>query len=267
MSNEIIKNMPFDEYLSLKRLSASGIKKLLVSSQDFWTSSWMNPNKREYKSDAFNLGTAYHTRILEGESVFNYRYAMIEKVDGRTKEGKAYKKSWALEHPNANPIDEETYADINNAMACNLEQFQGGDSEVTILWNDSETNTPMKARIDYLKAGNIYDLKTFSNDNADINQLIVRNITDYKYHVQAAVYCEALPEHDFTFVFQQTGQVNNCLVKHLPSNLMITESGRQLMRKGINKFAEKYLEFGDKPWYDPIFIEEFTDEQFPIWAL
>lgn len=263
----IVYDMPSDEYHSLKRFSASGVKKILTSSQDFWVSSWMNPNKREYKSDAFNVGTAYHTCILEGVDVFNKRYAVKPDCDKRTKEGKEIYAAWMAEHPNAEPIDADLYTDILAAKANDLEEFRDGYPEVTVLWDDEETGVPMKSRIDYLKLGKINDLKTFSNSSGmDINRLLARHIVQYHYHIQMATYTEALPGHEFNFIFQQTGQVNNCIVKPFPSSLLLANKGQQLMRYGINKFANMYREFGDSPWYDNFSNESFKDEDFPLWV-
>jgi hypothetical protein len=69
-------DLPFDEYLAIPALSNSGIKKLLISSLDFWTHSWMNPNPpKDKEAKHFLDGRAYHARILEGEDAFNSRYA------------------------------------------------------------------------------------------------------------------------------------------------------------------------------------------------
>lgn len=63
-----------DEYHALPCLSASGIKSLLISPTDFWTWSWMNPNKPSGDTEARIIGTAYHKRILEGKDAFYNRY-------------------------------------------------------------------------------------------------------------------------------------------------------------------------------------------------
>lgn len=67
--------MPDEEYHAIPALSASGIKNILVSPMDFWARSWMNP-KHEFKTSvSMEMGTAYHTRILEGKGVFDTTYA------------------------------------------------------------------------------------------------------------------------------------------------------------------------------------------------
>ena len=71
-------NLPEQEYHSLKRMSASGIKKISTSVLDFWSTSWLNVNREEYFEDreAFKIGKAYHSMILEGLDVFNRNYTV-----------------------------------------------------------------------------------------------------------------------------------------------------------------------------------------------
>lgn len=62
--------LPFDVYLAVQRLSASGIQKLCASPATFWTDSWLNPDKPEEDEDdnaARMLGRAYHCARLEPE--------------------------------------------------------------------------------------------------------------------------------------------------------------------------------------------------------
>ncbi len=68
--------MPDHEYHAEPSLSASGIKKILVSPMDYWATSWMNQTRQDERtSDAMDLGTAYHKRILEGRAAFQANYA------------------------------------------------------------------------------------------------------------------------------------------------------------------------------------------------
>lgn len=73
--------MPDEEYHALQCVSSSGIKDFLVSPIMFWANSWMNPFKDdedeqdERKSHAKTLGTAYHTRLLEGVHKFEENYS------------------------------------------------------------------------------------------------------------------------------------------------------------------------------------------------
>lgn len=75
--------VPEDDYHKIPRFSCSGVKNMMVSELDFWTESWLNPEKAEEREDGedkedtmFKMkGRAYHCRLLEGRAVFNARYA------------------------------------------------------------------------------------------------------------------------------------------------------------------------------------------------
>jgi hypothetical protein len=68
--------LPDDDYHAQPRLSASGIKNLLVSPMDFWARSWLNPAARndDDEPEWAIKGRAYHARICEGKEVFYQRY-------------------------------------------------------------------------------------------------------------------------------------------------------------------------------------------------
>jgi len=280
MTAQIIKNMPAEEYHALKRFSASGIKKILVSAQDFWKGSWMNPEPYKDESDAMNLGSAYHTRILEGEKAFMNTYAVPPECDKRTKEGKATYAAWSAINANKKPIEEHLWKHIISAGeriesdATLKDYFHGGDAEVTVLWDDESTGVPMKARFDYIKQAKkkLNDLKTFSNSSGhDLERLIPTSIKKYKYHVQLAVYDEAYKmafneEPDITLFFQQAGNVNNIVIKKFPQSTLMFQVGQIEARKGVEKFAEMYRKFNTNQWFDDIIIGPLKDEDFPAWA-
>lgn len=71
--------LPDTEYHAIPALSSSGIKKLRISTLDFWARSWLNKMPKDEdlneESDAKILGKAYHARILEGRDAFLERFA------------------------------------------------------------------------------------------------------------------------------------------------------------------------------------------------
>ena len=70
-------NLPEAEYHALRRLSASGIKNILISLPTFWAKSWMNPevaDSDDKDTNAQILGRAYHAAIFEPETLAD-RYA------------------------------------------------------------------------------------------------------------------------------------------------------------------------------------------------
>lgn len=176
--------------------------------------------------------------------------------------------------------------------------FRGGYPEVTVLWTDRETGVRMKSRIDYLKPRAIIDLKSFANKSMkNIERAITGEIANYRYFIQAAVYCEALdqakelvkagkvigdvdpdwlkqccatPEHQFMFVFQKSTKAPLVRARIIPRDRMLIESGRSAMKIGMRQFREFYDRFGDQgePWIDieamqPVNVE---DDEIPVWA-
>lgn len=77
-------DLPFDEYLAIPCLNASGIKELNISETDFWARSFMNTDNDTVDDDtrAKIEGRAYHKRILEGEAAFYEQYALEWEDDG-----------------------------------------------------------------------------------------------------------------------------------------------------------------------------------------
>lgn len=75
MEDGVYFNLLEDEYHAEQRLSASGIKWLHVSPEDFWARSWMNPIKEVKETKFMEMGSAYHKRILEGREAFYTEYA------------------------------------------------------------------------------------------------------------------------------------------------------------------------------------------------
>lgn len=71
------------DYFAVPAFSTSGIKEASVSFQDFWETSWMNPERREReRTDFFDFGSALHCLVLEGEAAYTARYATaIDKAD------------------------------------------------------------------------------------------------------------------------------------------------------------------------------------------
>lgn len=63
-----------DDYHGQQRLSASGIKNMVVSPANFWAESWMNPRKPEQDKDWATFGRAAHKRICEGSTAFYNAY-------------------------------------------------------------------------------------------------------------------------------------------------------------------------------------------------
>lgn len=70
--------MPEETYHAIHAASTSGLKRLAVSSMDYWADSVLNPDRDEDKvqRDYFDFGKAIHCLVLEGEDCYAERYVI-----------------------------------------------------------------------------------------------------------------------------------------------------------------------------------------------
>jgi hypothetical protein len=74
--------MPAEEYHADPAFSTSGVKDILVSPLTYWVNSALNPDHEPPEESVFmGMGTAFHTRLLEGAEVFTERYAVLPSKD------------------------------------------------------------------------------------------------------------------------------------------------------------------------------------------
>lgn len=68
--------MPDEIYHAIPAASTSGLKKMAVSTMDYWATSYLNPDKIEVQKSYFDLGKAIHAFVLEGEDAYIDRFAV-----------------------------------------------------------------------------------------------------------------------------------------------------------------------------------------------
>lgn len=291
VSDGIHFDMPEEEYHAVPRLSASGVKRMLVSPLDFYMSSWMNQDRKDKRTAALDLGKAYHKLILEGEDAFDAAYAVEpdqSDYEGLLSCGDDY-KAFLAEHggkksgTNAELIERireidavvpiwpeilreftegldgrsslsrANWAEIQRArfiilnMPSAKKAFGNGAPEVSLFWTNRD-GVKMKARLDYLQAKTILDVKSFANImDKDVVSAVTSAVGRHRYDVQAVIYTDGiaavkklyadhgdaivsgsppdrLPRHwlrsamsapdiRFFFVFVQTGDVPNLIIR------------------------------------------------------
>src|SRR5947207_11856418 len=175
-------------------LSASGAWLLAeeCAAKFLWRSPWNPLYVPEAKTD-FDIGVAAHLAVLEPERQAD-SIVLIEAGDYRTT--KAREARDAARAAGLVPLL-PYQVDIVHAIAGSIrahpiasEAFRGGEAEVTLIWQDSETGIPCKARPDYLPAHGrwLVDLKTALSANP-------RSWRDQAYrlgyHARAAWYLDA----------------------------------------------------------------------------
>ena len=205
------------------------------------------------------------------------------------------KADYEVEHHGKEFLFPDLIARIETAAAMiehhpeNQKLITGGFPEVSIFWTQDEIR--FKARIDYLKPRAMIDLKTFGNYlSKPIDAAIYSAMASGKNHVQAAFYMRAFeaakrgPSHNptseqitflaqmrecqepgFYFLYQQKGIVPLARAKKFLRGSMWS-CGEVAIEEAIRRFRENMKHFGDLPWVDTASIEEFQDDQFPVYA-
>lgn len=255
------------EYFALDRMSNSALKHFKRSPRHYL----YNKNNKQEPTPAMIFGSAFHCYILEPNR-FKTEYAVKSKVDGRTKEGKAYNENFFLENSNKNIIDFEDYTTIQrmqeklskNIFAMELLNTPG-EVEKPFLWDDELTGIPMKGKMDKVCPQFTIDLKTTINAQPDSFATTCFN----DYLTQPSVYMDArkhagMNKGDFYFI---------AIEKEPPFGISIHKCGRDFTDRGREAYSTilqdyaYWLEMGspdvDYFWHAP---KGYFSLNLPYWA-
>lgn len=184
--------LPAEEYHADPALGSSGIRDLMISPLRYWVNSPHNPNGPvDEGSDAKDLGTYLHDLLLEGGTK-----PYIVKPEGMsfaTKEGKAWRDDHAdfVIVSQAQHATQQTMFDALDLSGTRA-RFAGGQPEVSVFWTE-KTGQRCKIRLDYLKADEAIDLKTYSNSmDKDTETAVAHTIASRRIAVQAFWYDRGL---------------------------------------------------------------------------
>ena len=216
------------EYRSDPSWNQSFLKKMMISPAHAKASIGKPP------TDAMEFGSALHDYILEPDT-FYARYRVMDKLDGRTKEGKAQAEDRArLEAHGVKILTSADMALLNgmwegiekNPLAAGYIWGGEGYNEHPLFWTCHYTGTPCKARLDRVVPGRyIVDLKTIGKEAS--KSALWYQIRDFGYDFQAAFYQEAwrmtagevLP---FIMVFVETKPPHGVRVVRLEQEMVNT---------------------------------------------
>jgi hypothetical protein len=159
------------DYHAMRALSASGAWLLAeeCAAKFLWRSPW-NPHYVPEAKTEFDIGVAAHLAVLEP---VRQAECIVEIEAGDYRTTKARDARDAARTAGKVPLLPYQF-DIVRAIAGSIrshpiasQAFVGGEAEVTLIWSDSETGIPCKARPDYLPAHGrwIVDLKTAASAN------------------------------------------------------------------------------------------------------
>lgn len=147
------------------------------------------------KTAALDMGTALHCLLLEPEQ-FDRRFIVAPSFNRRTSQGKADEQAFINETriQRVTVLDAEQGRKLQlmreSVLAHHAARFfleADGPCESSVYWSDPETEELCRIRPDkYLTSRPvIVDVKKVS----DMSRF-ARHIEEFRYHVQAAMYCE-----------------------------------------------------------------------------
>jgi len=187
-------------------LSASVAQVLLRESprKAWFSHPRLNPDYREEQDGKFDIGTAAHSLLLEGDD----RMLVVDADDWRTKAAKEARAG--ARRDGKIPVLARQAASVRAMVGaareflkdCEItEYWNEADSEVAAIWR--EASVWLRCRFDRLSKNHrcIIDYKTTENASPEV---FSRQITRMGYHIQESFYrraVRALGEKDPAFVF------------------------------------------------------------------
>ncbi len=184
------------DVLTMEPSLSSSIAKLLCLSSPLHAKMAhprLNPGAVEQEDERFDIGTAAHAILLEGVNA-------VKVVDARDWRTNAAKEARDIARANGQiPLLAHVWNDVENMVAGIKGQlakhtdggqamFTNGKPEQTLIWQEDD-GTWCRARLDWLRPGNIDDLKTCPNANPEA---VSRSLFGMGYDIQAAFYLRGL---------------------------------------------------------------------------
>lgn len=221
-----------------------------------------------------NVGSAVHALVLQPDR-FDELVAVAKKVDGRTKEGKAYKEEFEAKIAGKGlAVIDEAELVTCTAMKQAVRQHPAaaallerpGAPEITLVWDVGGIRC--KARCDYVIDGEagepdiIVDLKTTADASP---AAFARSIADLGYHLQAAWYLQG-----YEAVTGRRAEYRIIAVENeYPYDVVVYRIGRETLQIGYHQIGEclkRYAEcVASGEW--PGYAAEELEIGLPIWAL
>lgn len=296
--------LPAKDYHDDPALGSSGVRDLMISPLRYWINSPYNPDRpkdEDTETAAKFLGSYLHDLLLEGGTA---PYAVKPSgMSFATKDGKA----WRDEQEEAGRVivtQDQNRSQLVMFRALEqtgvLDRFDGGEPEVSVFWTE-KGGQRCKIRIDYLKADEALDLKTYANSmDQETEVAVARTVAARRISVSAFWYdrgigkmLEMLKADPFTlrtsqertdlvtslrarageaiphwYVFCETGRYPNITARRFESH----DNGElnaywRWAKMGVefatSRFATCMAKYGpDKPWLEDVFFKEFVDDDF-----
>ncbi|ECH2928139.1 exonuclease VIII [Salmonella enterica] len=201
------------------------------------------------KTKALDMGTALHCRLLEPDE-FKNRFIIAPEFNRRTTAGKEEEKAFLENCANSGKTImtaedgrklELMYGSVMAHPGCRALLEAEGKTESSIYWTDTETGELCRIRPDKFLTNSplILDVKKVT----DMSRF-ARHVEEFRYHVQAAMYCEGWKAYSGEtprFAFLAVSESIDC--GKYPVHLYILEDehhdiGYSLFRRDLNTYHE-----------------------------
>lgn len=251
--------MTYAEYARIPAVNWSRLKSLRVSPLQYQHD--LTAPREE--TGFLRIGTTMHAYILEPET-FRDRFCVYEGAVRRGKEWEAFKAA------NANAtilIASEMEAAVGCAKAVLAHPvaapfLRGGFKEAVLQWEDAETGTKCKARLD-IAGARLVDLKSAGQIG---KRRFASQAASLGYHGQFAYYEDGLrangiePTGDPVMIVVQSEPPHDVITYRMPPHVI--DAGRAEYRALLELLAE-CEESGVWPGVAP---DELVDFELPAWA-
>ena len=225
-------DMPAEKYHAVDALSKSMMSKILKSPAHYKAAL----EEHQEPSKAMQMGTAIHTAVLEPHLYSQVVAVVPPDIDGRTKEGKAWKEMHKsrIHLTHAEDIDVQGVANSVRRHPFWEITHLNNQREASVFAQAEETGIALKARPDmWVEDHTLVDVKT--TDDAT-PEGFSRTVTSFGYHIQAAHYLAMTGAENFVFVAVERKAPYAIGIYRLDAEWL--QAGENLRRKAISTLHE-----------------------------
>lgn len=244
---EVIHDLPYYAYIDKGR---DCLSKHQLDSINVAIEKWEYDNDNRHDTRALGFGRCFHDFVLLN-SVFYGSWAVQDKVDGRTSEGKAYKQKFASDNMGKQIIERDDFNRIE-AMCAKvtpyLESLGPYETEVSAFAEiDGAFPVSFRGRADILTQDKVIDIKTISDIRNFRNE-----IYRYRYHVQMAIYQDLFRKAANMLIFVQSEAPHLvCLVEIHQDEI---NRAREIYKKDIEKWVNWQLGNPFKDFHEGLIV-------------
>lgn len=191
-------------------------------------------------SPHFRVGRLWHSQVLEPEKVDDEFVMYVGRRAGKTWD------EFREEHADRSILSSSEW---QAASGCSVSVLSSslarkyldapGESELGLVWEDEETGTAMKGRIDRVGGGRLVDLKSTRSIEP---RKFSRAFAEYFYHAQCALYLDGLRANGYdvtgapVIIAVESSEPHDVVVYEIPEHVI--EEGRRTYRRWLRMLIE-----------------------------